>query len=218
MTPHVPLSGLDRLRSVCRQHALPLRLAPPMASAPKQGEAIFGEPLDPQLASMYQVLGGAELGPISIYRPDSEWDGLIPWNVELREYHSILFQASHIFARETGFALYYATVPRLAGSQGLQPVIYIQAMEFPSAVPVASSVDRFFDTYSRYLELMVVDPEYIASGNPAAVFPWSVKELIAGDEPLMAQVRAGRFDFLTQEDEEAHRWVEQLCATPRAPR
>lgn len=212
MAPHAPLSGLDRLISVCQQHALPLKLASPMASAPKQGEDTFGEPFDPQLAIVYQFLGGAELGPISIYRPDSEWNGLIPWNAELREYNSILFQASHVFARETGFALYFATVPRLAEAQGPQPVIYIQAMEFPSAVPVASSVDHFFDTYSRYLELMVTDPEYIDSRNPTVVFPWSVKELIAHDERLMAQVRAGRFDFLTHEDENAHRWVQQLAS------
>lgn len=210
MLTNLPLPGLDRLISICERYSLPSKLSPPVPSAPAPGESIFGEPFDAQLAAVYQRLGGAELGPLSLYRPDSEWDGLVPWNQELREYDSIIFRASHVFAKKRGFALYFATVPKLTDAQGLQPVIYIQAMELPSAVPVASSADRFFDTYSRYLELMVVDPEYLSSGIPDVSFPWSVEQLIAHDEPLMRLAQAGRFDFLTQDDEEAHQWIQQL--------
>jgi len=213
MDPHVTLPDLDRLISLCQRHALPLKLSPPIASAPKAGEAIFGEPFDPQLAALYERFGGAEWGPISLYRPDSEWDGLIPWNQELREYDSVIFRASHVFSRKTGFALYFATVPRLADAQGLQPVIYIQAMEFLSAVPVASSVARFFDTYSHYLELMVVDPEYLSSHVPEVVFPWSVPQLFARDATLLEQIRAGRFDFLMQDDEESQKWARELLTS-----
>jgi hypothetical protein len=204
------LPGLERLIAICQQYSLPCKLSPPLASAPKQGESVFGEPLDPQLAGVYRRLGEAEFGPLSIFRPDFEWNGLIPWNAALRKYDSVHFRSSLVFAKKTGFALYLATVPRLADEQGLQPVVYIEAMDMLSAVPVASSVDRFFDTYSRYLELMVVDPEYLDSGVPEASFPWGVPQLIASDKPLMEQIRAGRFDFLTDDDRDALDWLQKL--------
>lgn len=210
MATQVPLPDLDRLISVCQKHTLPVELSPPIASVPKLGEAVLGEPFDPQLAAIYQRVGGASFGPISLYRPDLEWNGLVPWNQELREYHSILFDASHVFAKEIGFALYFATVPRLANAHGVQPVIYIQAMDELSAVPVASSVDRFLDSYARYLELMVVDHEYIHSRVPEVVYPWSIPQLIARDEPLLEQLRVGAFDFLMQDDEDAQKWAREL--------
>jgi hypothetical protein len=61
---------------------------------------------------------------------------------------------------------------------------------------------------------MVVDPEYLYSQVSEVSFPWGVPQLIARDEPLMEQVRAGRFDFLTQSDAEAHKWVQKLLITP----
>jgi hypothetical protein len=210
MPPPTSLPGLDRLIAICQQHALACELCPPLASASELKEFISGEPLDPQLAAVYQRIGGAKLGPLSIYRPDLEWDGLVPENMDLRRHGLMPFLASLIFAKEIGFSYYLATVPRLADSQGLQPVVYIDFMEPPTTVPVASSVDRFFDTYSRYLELMVVDPEYIYSRNPEIIFPRGVPQLIARDEPLMELVRAGRFDFLTGDDEEGHQWTQRL--------
>lgn len=122
------------------------------------------------------------------------------------------FLASLIFAKETGFSFFFATVPRLAGSQGLQPIVYIEFMDSLTTAPVASSVDRFFDSYSRYLELMVVDPGYIYSKVSEVSFPWGVPQLIARDEPLLEQVRAGRFDFLTEDDESGRRWTQRLVA------
>jgi hypothetical protein len=210
MITGIQLPGLDRLIAICKQHSLPLRLSPPVKTAPKPGDSILGAPVDPQLVAVYQRMSGGELGPLSLYSPGSDWNHLIPWNERLREFDIIEFRSSLIFGEKTGFALYFATVPQLANPQGLQPVIYIEAMEFPSAVPVASSVDRFFDIYSRYLELMVVDPEYLYGGVPDVIFPWSVGQLIASDEPLVRLAQAGRFDFLTQDDEEAHQWVQQL--------
>jgi hypothetical protein len=159
-------------------------------------------------------MGGAEMGPLSLYRPDSDRNGLIPWNAQLRTEGCIHFCASHVFAKETGFAFYFATVPQLADSRGLQPVVYIEAMEMPYSVPVASSVDRFFETYSHYLELMVVDPEYIQSRVPEAVFPWGASQLIARDTLLLEMIRAGQFSFLTEDDDETNDWLARLCAMP----
>jgi hypothetical protein len=210
MSTGTPLPGFDRLITVCQQHSLPLQLAPPMSTAPRPGESILGEPVDPQLATVYERTGGGDLGPLSLYSPGSEWNHLIPWNERLRESDAIQLRSSLIFGEKTGFALYFATVPRLADAQGLQPVIYLQAMDSLSAAPVASSVDRFFDTYSRYLELMVADPGYVHNRVPEIHFPWDVQQLITRDEPLMALARAGRFDFLTRDDAEARQWVQQL--------
>ena len=204
------LPGFDRLIDVCQQHALPCELFPPLASASQLKEFIPGEPLDPQLAAVYQRIGGAELGLVSVYRPDLEWDGLVPHNMSLRQHGFAPFLAALIFAKRIGFSYYLATVPRLADSHGLQPVVYIDFMSELTVVPVASGVDRFFDTYSRYLELMVVDPEYIYSRVSEVTFPWGVSHLIAHDEPLMELVRAGRFDFLTRDDEEGHQWTQRL--------
>lgn len=211
MLTGIPLPGFDRLIAICKQHSLPLHLPPPVMTAPKPGDSILGAPVDPQLAAVYERMGGGDLGHLSLYPPGSDWNHLIPWNARLREFDIVQFRSSLIFCEKTGFALYFATVPQLADAQGIQPVIYIQAMEAPSAAPVASSVDRFFDIYSRYLELMVVDPEYLSSGVPDVSFPWDVEQLIARDEPLMRLAQAGRFDFLTQDDEEIHQWVQQLC-------
>jgi hypothetical protein len=208
------LPGLDRLVTVCKNHSLPLRLKPPLPTMFAPGELILGEPLDAQLAAFYKRHGGAELGPLSLYRPGADELDLLPWNEWLRRHDTLHFRSSLIFGQKTGFSIYFATVPSLADDRGIQPVIYLEAVDMLTCVPVASSVDRFFDTYSRYLEVMVVDPEYLYSQVPEITFPWGVPQLIARDEPLMEQVRAGRFDFLTKSDKEAHQWVQQLRVTP----
>ncbi|HLM42573.1 MAG TPA: hypothetical protein VK458_01845 [Myxococcaceae bacterium] len=66
-------------------------------------------------------------------------------------------------------AYHYATVPCLADARGLQPVVKVDMHEEPYAVPLASNVDRFFDTYSRYLEVLVAEPDYEELGPPPFV-------------------------------------------------
>jgi len=212
MPTSTSLPGLDRLIAICQQHSLPCELYPPLSSGSELKEFISGEPLDPRLAAMYQRIGGAELGPLSIYRPDLEWDGLVPENMDLRKLGFKPFIASLIFAKETGFSYYFATVLSLADARGVQPVVHVDGYE-GHAVPLASSVDYFFDTYSRYLELMVVDPEYILSRVSEVTFPWGVPHLIAHDEPLMELIRAGRFNFLTSDNEEGHQWTQRLLSS-----
>jgi hypothetical protein len=43
-------------------------------------------------------------------------------------------------------------------------------------------------------------------------FPWDMIQLITRDEPLMEQVLAGRFDFLTGDYPGAQEWLHQLRA------
>jgi hypothetical protein len=204
------LPGLDRLIAVCQLHSLPLELSPPLASAPRLGELVFGEPFDPQLAATYQRLGAAELGELTLFGPHSGDLGLIPNNEELRKYDWEPARSMFFFGKVTGFAYYLGTVPRLANSQGLQPVVYIDCHEGIYVFPVASSVDRFFHLYSRYLELLVADPGYSQSGAIVPGFPWDMTHLITRDEPLMEQVLAGRFDFLADDYRGALEWLHKL--------
>jgi hypothetical protein len=218
MLPHTLLSGLDRLITVCQRHNLPLKLSPSVASSPQPGELILGKPLDPQLAAVYQRLSTATFGPISFYGPGPDEEGLAARNEWAKGYDDICFEASLTFGQETGFALFLATVPRLADSRGLQPVIYITAHGAALyAVPIASSVDRFFELSSHYLERMAVDPEYLGSHVPLVTFPWDMGDIISRDEPLITQVRAGHFDFLTNDEEGARKWLRALLHPPASP-
>lgn len=215
MRPHTSLKGLDRLTAVCQRLSLPLELSPPLDSAPNPGDLVLGKPLDPQLASVYQRLGTATFGPITLYGPGPDEEGLKGRNEWAKGYDDICFEASLIFVQEMGFALYLGAVPKLADSNGLQPIIYIIAHGASIyAVPIASSVDRCFDLYSRYLERMVADFEYIETGVSLVNFPWDMADVIRRDDPLIAQVRAGHFDFLTTYEKGARKWVTELLIPP----
>ena len=203
------IPGLDRLISVCQRHALPLKLSPPYSLPPTRGESVLGAPVDPQLAAVYRRLGASEFGELALYGPTPGEDGLIATNEWLRKADAPEIQSSLIFGCETGFALYYGTVPHLADPQGLQPVVHVNAYEF-YAIPVASNVDRFFEAYSRYLELMVVDVEYIHHGIASIHFPSAVIPFIAQDKPLMDSIRAGRFDFMTNNFRDGIQWLQEL--------
>jgi hypothetical protein len=215
MTLGSPLPGLDRLIAVCQRRSLPVKLSPPLASPPHPGESVLGEPLDPQLAALYQRLGAAEFerpaefSGLALYGPSSDEEGLFRRNEWLREGGEVQYLSSLVFAWELGFSFYYGVVPRLAGPRGLQPVIHISAMEALYAVPVASSVDRFFELYASYLELAAQPRDFEEIG---VHFPWDVQRLIVQDAPLMEQVRAGRFDFLTGNSQDAVGWIQKLRA------
>lgn len=204
------LSGLDRLIAVCRHHSLPLELSAPPTSAPKAGDLVFGEPFDSQLAAAYQHLGPSELGPLLLFGRHSGEEGLIPENEELRKYDWGPARSMLLFGKEAGFAYYYGTVPRLASHQELQPVVHVDCHETIYAVPIASSVDRFFSLFARYLELLVADPGYGQRGATTIHFPWGMAPLVARDEPLMEQVLAGRFDFLADNHPDALEWFHRL--------
>ncbi len=210
MSSSSTLPGLDRLIAVCQQHSLPLKLSPPLASAPKAGELVFGEPFDPQLAAVYQRLGSAEFGPLALYGPHPGEQGLLPENERLREYDCVHTRSTHVFGWEPGYSYYYGTVPRLAHDQGLQPVVYIDYHEGIYAVPLASSVDRFFSLLSGYLELLVADPGYGQSGAMLPTFPWDMTPWVVRDEPLMEQVIIGSFDFLTNNRQDGLEWLQEL--------
>jgi hypothetical protein len=207
------LPGLDRLIEICQRHSLRLKLSPPLTPIPKQGEVLLGATLDPQLAAVYQRLGTAEFGDLALYGLMPDDGGLVPENSWLRQRGQIQYSSALVFGWEPGFSFYYGTVPHLADAKGFQPVIHIEAMDVLFAVPIASSVDRFFDLYSRYLELMVQDPNYLSDGLPHIQFPWHMRTYVAQDAPLLEQVRAGRFDFLSNDYRGALQWLQELRAS-----
>jgi hypothetical protein len=212
--PHdVPLVGLDRLVEVCRRHSLPLRLAPPFPSAPQAGENFLGLPFDPVLAAVYQRVGSAMLGDFFIIRSEADGPyGIGTFNKGAKRGDEEPFRSCISFGVVPNLAFYFATVPRLADAQGIQPVLYIDNYDEKFIVPVASSVDRFFDAYSRYLEQVVQAPDYDPSHFSAVHFPHTVPELVARDRPLVERVRAGHFDSLMTTDEQTREWVERLLA------
>jgi hypothetical protein len=105
----------------------------------------------------------------------------------------------------------------LADAQGRQPVVHVDTYEEPYALPVASNVDRFFDTYSRYLEAAVAAaPDYLAEGAPPFSLPWGVPELLARDEALVESLRAGRFNSLMLADDlETQAWIAKVLGASR---
>jgi hypothetical protein len=215
MTASRLLPGLERLITTCRRLDLELELPPSLPVAPRAGEQMFDQPFDPLLAAVYQRTGEAKLGTFRLLRPDHEHHGLFATNEEFKRDGAEPSRSTLLFAKEDGFLYYYGTVPALANRQGLQPVVYASYYSGEmSAVPIASTVDWFFDTYSRYLELMVLDAGYLDSGVTELQFPWGVPKLIAADTALMALVREGRFSHLMEHDEGAREWVAELLATP----
>jgi len=114
-----------------------------------------------------------------------------------------------VFGGDMGMAYNHATVPRLADDWGRQPVVRIDTYEYePYVMPVASNVDRFFDSYSRYLEALVADPQ----GD--LIFPWHATDILARDERLVELMRTGQFDALMKNvDDVTRRWAAKVMGS-----
>jgi hypothetical protein len=214
MHPEAPLPGLARFLEVCRNLGLPLEQKPPHLPAPTAGESVAGLPLDSLLAAVHTQVGyvGLEEGFVLLRAGDARQSDLLRVNERWRRDLAGPFGPLLVFGKEDMLAYHYATVPQLADARGLQPVVKVDMHEEPYAVPLASNVDRFFETYSRYLEVLVAEPDYEELGPAVRTFPWQVPELIAQDRPLMELLQAGRFDFLMPKDEETRSWVAMILS------
>ena len=166
------------------------------------------------LAALYQRVGGGDLGTFFLLRPDHDPDyGLFPENESFKRDGEEPFRSTHLFARKPGFSYFLGTVPALADSAGLQPIVFIAFYPVEVyGIPIASNLDRFFDLYARYLELMVVDDEYVETGHPGIAFPWSIAHLVAQDRPLIELIRAGRFTPLLNDYWGAKDWVSDVLS------
>jgi hypothetical protein len=180
---------------------------------------VEGLPFDPMLAAVYARLGhaalGTKVGGIAILSADDEVDLRSEVNSSWREQgQKEVALPLFLFAGEPGTAYYYATVPSLADARGHQPVVKVAdyALDDYFSLPIASNVDRFFDTYARYLEALVAHPDFPQEGEVALTFPWDVPELVREDQPLVALIRAGRFDPLLKADDSVRQWLDRVLA------
>jgi hypothetical protein len=215
MKEFMDLPGLERLLEVCHRLNLGLKTSPPAREPLKAGSLLEGAPFDPVLASVYARLGHAAFATTVmswvLTRSDDQEHRLEENNKWWREnYWDALGEPVIVFG---GDIYTYATVPGLADAWGRQPVVEVNTYEFDGlhVMPVASNVDRFFDSYSRYLEALVADSRYQDSGETDLLFPWHTTEILARDERLVELMRAGRFDSLMQNvDDETRRWAAKV--------
>ena len=213
------LPGLERLMEVCQRLNLSLKTSPPAREPLKAGSLLEGLPLDPVLASVYARLGQAGFATELVAagwrleRSDDHVKGLEKENKWWREaWWQELGEPMLVF----GGDLYtYATVPRLADAWGRQPVVRVDTYEAPDVMPVASNVDRFFDSYSRFLETFVADPRNQEAGDTDLFFPWDSTDILARDERLVELMRAGSFDSLMKNgDDSTRRWAARVMGSP----
>jgi hypothetical protein len=217
MKERMALPGLERLLEVCQRLNLGLETSPPAREPLEAGSLLEGVPFDPVLASVYARLGHAafasKVGSWVLTRSDGHVHRLEENNKWWREnYWDALGEPVIVFG---GDVYTYATVPGLADDEGMQPVVEVDIYEYePKVMPIASNVDRFFDSYSRYLEALVADSRYQASGETDLTFPWDATEILARDERLVELMRAGRFDSLMKnvEDETRH-WAAKVMGS-----
>jgi hypothetical protein len=202
------------LMDVCQRLTLGLKTSPPAREPLKAGSLLEGVPFDPVLASVYARLGHAAFATgamgWALIRSDDQVHRLEERNKRWREeWWEALGEPVIVFG---GDVYTYATVPGLADGWGRQPVVEVNTYEYgPKVVPIASNVDRFFDSYSRYLEGLVVDPRYQGSSETALLFPWAATGILARDERLVELMRAGRFDSLMKNvDDETRRWAAKV--------
>ncbi len=212
MNTAAPLPGLTHFLEVCQRHQILLEKEPPTHPVPPAGAPIAGLPFDPMLAVIHSRIGHFRLaeGLTLLRLVDAQGFDLHQVNERWRGERPEPLRSLLVFAKEDLLAYYYATVPSLADARGCQPVVDIDVHAAPHAIPVASDVERFFDTYARYLEALVQSPGFEEDGFAALVFPWDVPELLAADRPLVELLRAGRFDFLLPRDEETRQWVARV--------
>ncbi len=212
MLPVPSLPGLERLLQVCDAKGLFVSQEPPVPPALVAGTLIAGQPVDTLLAAVHARVGfiGIKEEFFLLRIKDEQKFDVGRVNEDWRRDWPDPFRSLLVFAKEDRLAYYYATVPCLADGRAVQPVVKVDVYEEPYALPVASDIDRFFDTYSRYLEALVASPFYEEDGPAALTFPWDVPEFIARDLPLMEMLRAGRFDFLMEKNADAREWVSQV--------
>lgn len=217
----VAMPGLERLLAVCEKYPVRAQLRKPWDGAPTAGVPVLGRPLDPMLAAFYSRLGGLHLDLDLFVEPCVEQvNGILMANEHVERYWPEPFRSLLIFGGKEASSYTYATVPSLADAQGFQPVVEIDPHEDFYALPIASNVDRFFDTYARYLTLIHETPEISEERGAWPVFPWEVPELIAADRPLMGMIVDGCFDFLMFQEgvaarkvnEEIREWIARLRA------
>lgn len=199
--PATTLPGLDRLLETARKYSFPVETLLAGRAPPQAGALLAGMPVDPLLAAAYSRMGRLVVGTDKhvLMRCDDEVDTLLLENTEWQSQFPHEFWPEHfrelvLFGADMLYR--YATAPSLASPEGLQPVVFLDPYETLYALPVASDLNQFFETYAHYVELMAEDPEYKAAGVSFIGLPWRTPELIARDRSLVGMIKEGRFHHL----------------------
>ncbi|MFP2905555.1 hypothetical protein ACLESD_10955 [Pyxidicoccus sp. 3LFB2] len=212
---HMALPGLERLLAICGQSGLGIRTTPPGLRPRRAERVVGGYPLDPELAAFYSRYGSATFASdFYLLRFDDKEDQLEERSEWWREsWQGQLATPLFYFGGVASLAYYYATMPGLTDGQGRQPVVLVDTYELdgPVVLPLASSVDRLFDTYSRYLEELVAHEDFQARGLSALGFPWKVPHLLSQDARLVQLIREGHFDAQLP-GLEGRAWLSQVVA------
>jgi hypothetical protein len=210
----VPMPGLERLLAACEKYPVQVRLRKPWGGAPTAGSLLLGRSFDPMLAAFYSRVGGLLFDSrLYVNACDEQVNGILMANEHAQRYWPEPFRSLLVFGGQEALSYTYATVPSLADVGGFQPVVEVDPYEDIHAVPVASNVDRFFDAYARYLELIYETPDLRDNPDARPLFPNEVPEIIATDRALMSMLVDGRFDFLMfQEGVDAERTHEEIRA------
>lgn len=220
MSSDISLPGLNHLISRLIFHEEALELRPPVLPPPEAGDDIAGMPLDPLLARMYKRCDGGRFGDlyVALHSNLASRNDKSKWNVDEDERPKRLFS----YATISGLAFDFATVPSLANSEGVQPVVFYIRYEDQPILPMASDIDRAFRLYAIYC-----DKCHAAGGtlwdSPVHInFPDSVVKEIAQDRPLVELLEAGRFDNLIRQDlhypDEDWNWIRKILREAKAAR
>lgn len=213
------LPGLKRLLDICQKHGVTLDSLPPGKTAPPAGSLFMGQPFDPLLAAAYARFGGLMLNSSHslLTRCDDEVNGLVMENEHSRKWWPEPFHALTVFGEDMRYC--YATVPGLANSEGFQPVVRIDPYEDIYALPIASDVDRFFETFSRFLEIVVDESDFQKWQMPSLAFPWDVPEVLSADGRLIEMIGEGKFDpWMYSGHERTHEQIRRWIANVQAGR
>jgi hypothetical protein len=216
------LPGLERLMEVCRKLRLEWNTKPPTLPAPAPAARVCGLPFDSGLSAFYSQISKAsfatDVAGLVMAGNDGSAYNLEAANAWWREEGQRQFVLPlFTFGGAAGMAYHYATVPSLADELGRQPVVEVDTHEVPYALPIASSVDRFFDTYSRYLEALSALPGFREEGEAALAFPWEIPHIIGRDEQLVQLIRRGAFDPLMKRTDEMLHWLELVLDASAPP-
>jgi hypothetical protein len=212
----VNLVGLEHLISVCRSRELRVELNPPLPAACGPDQVFLDQPLDPLLAATLARFNGATLAELGLFWMDDTPYGLGPFNARRRADDAWPLKDTLLYSMFLGVPYYLATIPNLADSNGVQPVVYINLSIDMEVMPIASSVDMAFDLYARYLETKASRNESLARehgsieagtrGRRGFFFPRSIPALVAEDRRLVQMLAANRFKAFTAIDADLPDW------------
>jgi len=210
------LPGFERLTGVLSEFDVPPLLKPVFPHAPKAGELVLGSPFDPQLATLYSLTDGGELGDLLLFCFGKDpHSNILRFNKVWRDIaeETPAFEKELLyFGAEAGASCYFAVVPSLANAEGVQPVLYIDEYEQTLVYPFASSVDKAFSVWAQYCEKRLV--------KYGVLEMWKVEEydvdimneigLIAEDHELIRMMKAGSFDRFVNQTPVCRKWVDSV--------